>query len=42
MDDTAAPCVPWFAGPSLLTIHNIHFMNQLMADLRQRILNDEV
>lgn len=27
---------------TLLTIHNIHFMCQLMADLRQKILDDEI
>lgn len=29
-------------GPSLLTIHNIHFMAKMMEQLRQRILNDEL
>jgi queuine tRNA-ribosyltransferase len=27
---------------SLLTTHNLHFMADLMADVRQKIMNDEV
>ena len=27
---------------SLLTIHNIHYMNKLMADLRRQIMADEI
>ena len=27
---------------SLLAIHNIHYMNQLMADLRRKIMADEI
>lgn len=27
---------------SLLTLHNIHFMNQLLAELRHKIMDDEV
>ncbi len=30
------------AGPSLLTVHNIHFMTEMMAGIRQAILNDEI
>jgi queuine tRNA-ribosyltransferase len=29
-------------GHQLATIHNLHFMVQLMADYRQRIINDEI
>jgi queuine tRNA-ribosyltransferase len=29
-------------GYSLASIHNIHFMVQLMAGYRQKILNDEI
>ncbi|GAB4820870.1 hypothetical protein N2152v2_007916 [Parachlorella kessleri] len=29
-------------GPSLLTIHNIHYMTNMMEQLRQKILNDEI
>jgi queuine tRNA-ribosyltransferase len=29
-------------GHTLVSIHNLHFMMQLMADYRQKILNDEI